>query len=281
MSNNYYYFVSGLPELLLDEGKQPVSTEDFIAEVEEHLTGKDLERFRILRLSFDNNNLIKLLEKKEATDKRGTIEVTELSSGLKVSDGLPEYMRIFLDAYKDNKPPYQGLTLKDQLDCFFYEYVTNHPDLFIRKWFTFELNLKNLLVALNCRRNVEHLDSLSTDREKAVSLLVIGRNDFTEALLRSNAPDFGLGTQYSWVERVLGLPKDNLLEFEKGIDSIRWEYLNDLTLFSYFKAETIYAFFLKLLIVERWKALDNKTGKEMLERLVEELNSSYTIPVVF
>ncbi|MCX7726980.1 MAG: DUF2764 domain-containing protein [Chitinispirillaceae bacterium] len=281
MANNYYYFVAGLPDLLLDEGKQPVSVVDFISEVEEHLTGKDLKRFKILRLPFDNINLIKLIEKKDDFDKRGSIEPTELISGLKVPDELPEYMRIFLDAFKENKPPHPGLILKEQLEWFFYEYVTEYPDPFIREWFTFELNLRNLLVALNCRRNIEHLNALSTERERAVTILVIGRNDFTEAILRSNAPDFGLGAQYSWVERVLSLPKDNLIEFEKGIDNLRWDYLNDLTLFSYFRAETVFAFFIKLLIVERWKTLDSKVGKEKLDRLIEELKSSYSVPTVF
>ena len=112
-------------------------------------------------------------------------------------------------------------------------------------------------------------------------MLLIGRDDVAEALLRSNAPDFGLSAQLPWIDRLLGQSRGKPLDFEKGVDTLRWDVLNEMTIASYFQAETVYAFYLKLTIVERWRALDPKSGRERLDTLLGELKASYIVPELF
>ena len=54
-----------------------------------------------------------------------------------------------------------------------------------------------------------------------------------------------------------------------------------MTIASHFRAETVFAFFIKLTIVERWLALDPVAGKERLDRLLDELTASYSVPAEF
>jgi hypothetical protein len=282
MTSNYYYLVAGLPELLLDEGKQQLSTVDFIAEASEQLTPADMRLFNYLRLPFDNDNLLALLLKSgKPFDKRGSFEEDELAAALKVPDSLPDYLQRFLEAHRENRPPAPGLTPPDQLAWFFYEEMTAKTDPFIGEWYTFDSNLRNVIAGVNCRKGLDHLEDLSTDREKAAFAVVIGRDEVAEAILRSNAPDFGLSAVFPWADRIINLSRGPLNEFEKGIDTLRWDILNDLTLMSYFRAETVFAFFIKLTIVERWLALDPETGREHLDRLLDELSASYTVPANF
>ncbi|MBN1577584.1 MAG: DUF2764 family protein [Chitinispirillaceae bacterium] len=282
MSGNYYYFVAGLPDLLLDEGKQTAACVEFAAEAQEQLSPGDFGFFNLLRLPFDNDNLVKLVEKKEhVADRRGCIDEAELAAGIKSPDALPGYMQRFLEAFRENRPPHPGLTVADQLSWFFYEEMAQRENAFIRDWYAFDLQLRNVAAAINCRRSLAHLDALSTDRDKAASALLIGRDDVAEAILRSNAPDFGLAAQLPWIERLLGLSRGKPLDFEKGIDTLRWDTLNEMTVATYFQAETVYAFYIKLIIVERWRALDPKSGKERLDRLLDELKASYTVPELF
>ena len=282
MSSNYYYLVAGLPDLLLDEGKQPISSVDFLYEATEQLFAADLNLLNLLRLPFDNQNLLSLLLKSgKAFDKKGSIDEDDLTAALKCADSLPDYMQRFIEGFRENRPPAPGLTAADQLAWFFYEEMTDHSDPFIREWYTFDLQLRNVLAGINSRKGLPHFDELATEREKAVSVLVIGRDDIAEAILRSNAPDFGLSTLLPWVDRLVTLSHSEMAEFEKGIDTVRWEILNEMTIASYFRAETVFAFFIKLTIVERWLLLDTKTGKVQLERLVEELTASYSVPVNF
>jgi hypothetical protein len=270
MATNYYYFVTGLPDLLLDEGKQSTTCVDFAEEAQLNLIADDWLRFNLFQLPFDNANLVGLLDKKEhGFDRRGSIDETALSAGLKIPFELPEYMQHFLGAYREGRSPHPGLSAADQLAWYFYEAMTNHENEFIREWYTFDLHLRNILAAVACRRNLQHIDALATDRDPAASMIVIGRDEVAEAILRSSAPDFGLSARLPWVERLLGLLKSKL------IDSLRWDMLNDMTVATYFRAETVYAFYIKLTIVERWRALDPVIGKERLDRLLEELGKSY------
>ncbi len=282
MGNNYYFLVAGLPDLILDEGKNVPSFSEYITELEEQVSSGDLELLRCIRLPIDNSNLITVLQNsKKEFDPRGNFTRDEIASAIKNGDGLPDYMLTFLEAYRENRLPSSLLTTEDQLNWFFYEQMIVHPNQFIREWFTFELNLRNLIAGINSRKGLEHFDALGSERERSVAAVLIGVNDEAEMILRSNAPDFGLSSQLSWVERVINLSRSTLLEFEKGIDLLRWDMLNELTTFSYFSIETVIAFTIKLMMVERWKKLDVQTGKVVLERLVEELQATYSVPADF
>ncbi|KMQ51739.1 V-type ATP synthase subunit C [Chitinispirillum alkaliphilum] len=282
MARNYYYFVSGLPDLILDENKNLVPFEFFMEEAQEELHIKDIEIIRALRLPVDNANLIRIVESRhEKFDPRGNFSQEELMSSIRNPQPLPHYMQQFLAAHSENRDLFAGLIPEDQLNQLFFDWVTAHKNKFLREWFTFELNLSNILTAVNCRKNLEHIDALATDRDRAAVFTVIGQNEVTEAILRSSAPDFGLSSTLPWLERVLSLSKGNLTDMEKGIDQLRWETVDELTTFSYFQIETIAAFTIKLMIVERWLKLDPETGKAKLDRLVEDLKNSYSVPEGF
>jgi hypothetical protein len=282
MTGNYYYLVAGLPDLFLDEGKQPLSCIESISEIREQLSGCDAGLFSFLQYPFDNRNLVSLLtENSDVFDARGYFTEEELTASLKVPEDLPGYMQLFLEAHGENRSPQQGLTPEDRLAWFFYEEACDNANTFIREWFTFDRNLRNVIAGINCRKELSHLDELGTDRDKAASALVVGRDEVAEAVMRSNAADFGIASQFPYVERVVALARKDVQEFEKGIDNLRWEMLDEMTTFSYFGAETVFAFFIKLTIVERWMALDPETGKEKRDRLLEELMASYTVPREF
>lgn len=282
MARNYYYFVAGLPDILLDEGRLQAACIEFASEAQEQLSEPDFDRFNLLRLPFDNANLVNMVEKRDLPfDRRGSMDEASLSEGIKSPDTLPSYMQLFIEAYRENRPPHPGLVAADQLAWFFYEEVGQSRDEFVREWYTFDLQLRNVVAAINCRANLAHLDALSTDRERAANVLLVGRDDTAEALLRSNAPDFGLGVQLPWIDRVTALSRNKPVEFEKGIDTLRWEILDDMTIAAYFRAETVFAFYLKLVMVERWRTLDPDTGRERLDKLLEELKSSYSVPELF
>ncbi len=282
MARNYYYFVSGLPDLFLDEDKNLVPFEVFMQEAEEELSKKDTEIIRAIRLPIDNANLIGILQSTSAKfDPRGNLSKDQLTSSIKNPETLPEYMQLFLQAQSENRDLFPGLIAEDQLNWLFFDWITGHKNEFLSSWFTFELNLRNVLTAINCRKNLEHIDEVGTDRDRPTAFTVIGRNEVAEAFLRSTAPDFGLSSTLPWIERILTLSKGNLTDFEKGIDQLRWDTLDELSAFSYFQIETIAAFTIKLLMVERWLRLDPTVGKEKLDRLIEELKSSYSVPAGF
>lgn len=187
MVKSYYFLVAGLPDLILDEGKSIPAFSDFFAETEELVSEDDRKLLRLIRLPFDNGNLITILENTGEFDSRGNYTREELTAYIKDPEGLPKYMQDFLEAYKENHVVFPGLILRDQLNWLFFEEITAHPNKFIREWFTFELDLRNLSAGINSRKDIEHLNNLATDRERSITSMVIGRNDVAETILRSNA----------------------------------------------------------------------------------------------
>lgn len=104
----------------------------------------------------------------------------------------------------------------------------------------------------------------------------------TQAIRKSNARDFGLNTELPFVDKLVQINENNsLLEREKAIDLLKWNYIDELNTFNYFSVEVILGFVIKLGMVERWLKLDKKTGEEMFHKLVRDLENSYEFPKEF
>lgn len=276
MPRNYYYIVAGLPDLVFDSHKKVVPLVDFIDEISELVTPQHGSFLELFRLAYDNKNLINLLEKRgKEFDVRGNYSKEKIEEEIKFPENLPRYMLHFIEAYKEEKLPYTYLSVDDQLTWLLYDELTAHPNPFLGTWFTFDLNLRNLLAGLNCRKLTE--ESQDTPGHFTVSKSIIGSNEVADLIRKSRAPDFSLSLDYPWVEKVLSFNMQNLVEFEKSIDTFRWDMLDEMTTFTYFQIETILAFSIKLDIVERWQRLKPEVGKEKLKRLLSELESSYSV----
>ncbi|MBD3316827.1 MAG: DUF2764 family protein [Chitinivibrionales bacterium] len=269
MARNYYYLVAGLPDLVLEGNKHVPSLPEFIDDTMGQVDPDDAKLLALLRRPADNHNLLVLLEKRdEELDPLGNFSREELELGVRIPDELPSYMQTFVEAYREGRQIFAGYTSDDQLSWLFYDEVTAHPNSFIREWFTFELNLRNVLAGLNCRKMAGVEGSTYSFESN-----IIGRNEVAEHILKSNAPDFSLSSLFPWVEDVLAFDDKDPVGFENSVDTLRWDELNELTLFTYFRIETILAFCVKLGMVERWLKLDPETGKKKLDRLIEELVS--------
>lgn len=76
---------------------------------------------------------------------------------------------------------------------------------------------------------------------------------------------------------VLTADEPNLLEKEHKLDRIRWAEADELSTFDYFNADTLLAYLVKVDIVARWARLDERTGREMLRRLISDLEGKELI----
>lgn len=276
MPRSYYYLVAGLPDIILDNTKKGLPLSAVLDEILELVSAGDAVFFTLLRFRYDNTNLVTLLEKtKKEFDIRGNFAQEELAQEIKMPSILPGYMQSFIEAHKEGKYPFPKLSLEDQLSWLYYEYMAAQPNTFIREWFAFDLDLRNVLAGINCRRLEEDQGKGGSQFSREQS--IICRNDVSEMVLKSNAPDFSLSSRFTWVEKLMSFSQDAVVEYEKSIDLLRWDMLDELTTFSYFQIETLLAFYIKLCMVERWQRLEPDTGKETLDKLLAEFAVGYTI----
>jgi len=270
MAQNYYHcFVAGLPDILLDESEVNFSMHDFKNTLEEELYPEDYELAQLLFLPYDNQNLLLFLQEKyDQFSELGNYTVSDFESELTEGGdlfSLPDYMYEFVEQYREDRNSRTLKQWENHLTRMFYDYVFSFRDQFLTDWFTFEMNVTNVLIGLNCRE-------FDKDPEEEL----IGDNFVTEAVNKSSAKDFGLAPILDYVGQVISIAeKDNLLAREKSLDQFRWDQLDEFTRFHYFSLEVILAYTIKLQMVYRWMELDEQTGRELFKQLIEELKESF------
>jgi hypothetical protein len=268
-ARNYYDLVAGLADISPDASRLPLPAAEFISETAELVHPDDAELLRLLQKPLDNRNLITLLDRLDRPfENGGAYDREALTAEIANPETLPAYMQSFTDSHRAGELQPPELNNDDRLSRLFFESMTAHENDFIASWFSFELSLRNILAALAVRRGTAHLQQREPEYLKCLESVLVCRTDVEERLLSSSAPDFGLSEQLPWIERLLQLPVDDFIERERRIDQLRWDMLDELTTFSYFQIETLLAFCLRLMIVERWTRLDPQTGRKRLEELL-------------
>jgi hypothetical protein len=272
LQNSYYFLVTSLPDLIFEEKWAPQGFAEFADDIVDFISEEDAELLRYIRLPFDNANLITLLESRQRPfEPNGNYSREDLLQGVKTPALLPGYMQRLVEAHKESRQLFPDLSLEDQLNWLFYEEAAQHPNEFLAAWFTFEMHLRNVLAGLNVRSGFAHLNDRAEGSERVLASAIVCRDEVSEQILKSLAPDFGLSSRLEWIESIIELPLDDVARRETEIDQLRWETLDGLSLFAGFHIESMLAFCLKLFIVERWQVLDPQEGKRKLELLVGEM----------
>lgn len=130
----------------------------------------------------------------------------------------------------------------------FYERALRHDSVFIRNYFTFDLNLRNA--------KARFLNKAFSFPEMK-DTIDIPTGEFEEA---------------AKVEEILA--KTDLLQREHGLDDLVWNKVNELTTFNYFDLDSILGFIARLHIIERWSSLDEEAGRELFDRLLSEIKDT-------
>jgi hypothetical protein len=269
---NYYYLVAGLPDILLDQKKRSLNISAFREELRNHLDSSDYALVEMLFLPFDNINLLNLLLKNQKPFlELGNYSLAFLEEEIKEPAELPDYMQQFIHAFKSDNPVFPDYSWENQLTWLYYNSILTVNNDFLREWFYFTLHINNILAAFSVRKY-----KLSKDNA------FIGNNFVTEALRKSSLKDFGLSNDFQFIERLISIDEsNNSMEKEKAVDTLRWEYLDELNTFNYFTIEVLLAFVIKLFMVERWMQLDPETGRQMFKQMISDLEKSYEFPKEF
>jgi hypothetical protein len=267
----YYYLVAGLPALVLEQGKVPFSSRAFLDEIRPHLHPDDLAQCKLLFLETDNTNLLSLLQRRDSWKEDGNFSRGNLEEGLREPESLPYYMARFIKAYQEETPLLKGMSWENQLTTLFYDYLLSRSTAFLRAWFSFDRDVRNVLIGLGARKHGFSLEGQ-----------LIGEYELTEAIRQSRARDFGVSASYPLIEALLQIEEEaSLLDKELAIDQLRWSFLEEQNTFNYFTIEVLIAFLIRLQLLERWSLLDPDRGAERFEALVRELETSFEFPNEF
>ena len=133
---------------------------------------------------------------------------------------------------------------------------------FIRDWFAFNRDMNNVLVAQICRKH-------GFD----VKQQIVGEGEVAEQLrTHTTQKDFGLNEVEGDFSAYLALAQiEDLMQREKAMDAIRFEWLQTRTEFDFFSAEMVFAYYLEALMLHRWSLLTIEQGEQVFRALVADM----------
>ncbi|GAB1360383.1 DUF2764 domain-containing protein [Porphyromonadaceae bacterium] len=278
--NKYYCFLAGLPEISFDDGKLSYSLSDFIADLDSSLSASDRKLMRLFRLKYDNQNLLTYLNNKEATlNPLGNYTAKQFEQAIlsiREEDPfpkkeLPTYLLKYLKEYVNEELAGKGLSNEDYLSSLYYDYASTTSNRFVREWFNLNLNIGNILSAFAARKMGWDLDKV-----------VVGNNDVAKIIRANNARDLGLTDELDYFETLVRLSEEkNLFESERKVDLLKWDWLEEKTLFIYFSFENVFSYLLKLEMIERWLQLNKETGEQMFRSLITQMKESVKLSEEF
>lgn len=273
--SNYHCLVAGLPDIAFDGAKCQYSVERFKEDVYPALSKDDACVVDLILLEWDNANVLNILRHGEEAQlqQMGCYNREELYAiveavkcGDSQANGVPAYLPRFVEYYLAHEAQ-ENVVWENVLSAYYYDYATSCPNSFAAEWFTFNLNVNNILVAMTARKY-----------KLGVENAVIGDGEVAEALRTSGARDFGLTGTLDYIEELQRLNENGRLqERERQLDNMRWNWLEDNSVFCYFTVERLFVFLQKLIIVERWAKLDAESGMERYNEMIAELKKGVDI----
>lgn len=265
--SNYYYIMSGLPDLQLESPTAAFSTRELREQLleQESLKGRDLRMVELFYLMGDCKNLITLLNDNLAElPNTGNWNKQELQE--MIADALedefeddprfPPFMAEFVREYYEKKQE-EGYFPEDRVMLRYWQYLKSQGTGFIKRWAEMSLNIANALTALLCEQQGWPVEQYTYGYDAA-------QIDGTlMAQLREIALD------------------SDPVQKERRIDAMKWVWAEDETFFEPFDINALYAYLLKAEMLERWARLDVEQGKEKFRQIIENLRKNATVPSEF
>lgn len=236
----YECLLAGLPELKAG-AEAPLTMEVLNTLLEETLTDQDLKQLALLKMHSTDSTI---------TDLKAYYDDSILNQ--------PSWWEDVQDL----------LSEEDLLTQVMYEYGKKNGNRFVRRWFQYNQDMNNVLVATICRKH--GLD---------VRHMIVGDNEVA-TVLRKNLPqkDFGLSGVMDNLQEVMSIVEiDNLMEREKHMDAIRFCWLDDETRFINFSLENVLAYYLQNEMLNRWSTLTVEQGEQIFRNIVADFKKGIKI----
>ncbi len=266
--SNYYSLVAGLREYALDADTKGFDARAIVGEILDNVSARDAQSVRLLYGYYDCENLINLRAGRSAHNPLGNISHEEIGEQLQRPSLLPARVAEVIRAYADPEGEEAeevnvGRRFEQMLWSAYYEECARDRSRFLREWAAFDRNLRNISAAVTARA-----------AGLPVEEYTVGGGDVVEQLQRSSAADFGLRGELPYIDAVIAAIGDeqNLVEKEHKIDLVRWNEAAELATFDYFNINAVLSYLARVNIVARWTLLDERQGRAMFRRLLDELD---------
>ena len=271
---NYYCYIAGLPDIQIDNQKSIPAQEEILDELKQILSKGDMALLDLLRLKYDNDNLLKFLANRDAElNPLGKLTSQDWAELIELIDNSDErnpacdarllkYVLEFYTTIRNEQSEEKIDFAEDFLAALYYKYGMQCENKFVADLFEFNLNINNILTALTCRKYGWDIKSA-----------IVGDNVVAETIRNSvSARDFNLKAEIDYFDALVSISEtSNLLDREHRIDALKWNWLEENTFFSSFSIEKVLSFWLRCELMHRWDNLSMEEGAEILRQMINYL----------
>ena len=271
---NYYCYIAGLPDIQIDNQKSIPAQEEILDELKQILSKGDMALLDLLRLKYDNDNLLKFLANRDAElNPLGKLTSQDWAELIELIDNSDErnpvrdarllkYVLEFYTTIRNEQNEEKIEFNEDFLAALYYKYGMQCKNKFVADWFEFNLNINNILTALTCRKYGWDIKSA-----------IVGDNVVAETIRNSvSARDFNLKAEIDYFDALVSISETaNLLDREHRIDALKWNWLEENTFFSSFSIEKVLSFWLRCELMHRWDNLSMEEGAEIFRQMINDL----------
>ena len=271
---NYYCYIAGLPDIQIDNAKSIPAQEEILDELKQILSKGDMALLDLLRLKYDNDNLLKFLANRDAElNPLGKLTSQDWAELIELIDNSDErnpvrdarllkYVLEFYTTIRNEQSEEKIDFAEDFLAALYYKYGMQCKNKFVADWFEFNLNINNILTALTCRKYGWDIKSA-----------IVGDNIVAETIRNSvSARDFNLKAEIDYFDALVSISETaNLLDREHRIDALKWNWLEENTFFSSFSIEKVLSFWLRCELMHRWDNLSMEEGAEIFRQMINDL----------
>ena len=271
-STEYYYLVAGLREWTLDSDTKGFDVREIVDEILDELSKSDRAAVKLLYAYYDCENIIARRAERERHNALGNLSVEQIDDMLATRNysSLPtnvaKVVKYFNESDDEDRDEENAITDSFERALFdaYYRDLAASKCSFLRAWGEFDRNLRNISAALAAR-----------EAGRSVSDVVVGGGDVIDQLKHSSAADFGLRVELQYIDSVISAVSDerNIVEKERKIDKVREAYAWDIASFDFFNINFILSYLVRVNIVARWMLLSPEVGRDMLNRLMSDLDA--------
>lgn len=271
-STEYYYLVAGLREWTLESDTKGFNVREIVDEILAELTKRDREAVKLLYAYYDCENIIACRSERERHNELGNLSRQQIEDMLRersygeLSANVAKVVKYFNETDDEERDEDYVIndTFEHALFDAYYRDLAESKCSFLKAWGEFDRNLRNISAALAAR-----------EAGRAVVDVVVGGGEVVEQLKSSSAADFGLRGELQYIDAVISAVSDekNIVEKERKIDKVREEQAWDIASFDFFNINFILSYLVRVNIIARWMLLLPEAGREMLNRLMRDLDA--------
>ena len=271
-STEYFYLVAGLREWALDSDTKGFDLGEIKSEILAELSKRDRKAVELLYAYYDCENLIAYRNGRERFSALGNLTAEQLAEVFEsrryslLPAEMARVVKLYVEAEDEDRDTDIVLTESFEHALFeaYYNDLAASKSTFLKGWGEFDRNLRNIAAAVAAR-----------EAGRVVKDVLVGGGEIVEQLSRSSAADFGLRGELPYIDAVIAAVSDekNIVEKERKIDAIRWSEAEEIAVFDFFNVDYILSYLVKVNIVARWTLLSPEVGRQMLNRLIKELDA--------